>query len=228
MLTSSPHYRVTGSTLLAVDTFVASALSTAALVVFAVLAMATLAMATPASAQDSSRAAHASSTPALAPGDWVRVTTKDGTDFHGRLIRADEESLTVADTGEGERVVGRDEIDEIRIRESKVASFAKGGALIGGLGMGLTSAYVINGICDGSTDCSGDAGLAVVLGAALGVAAGSIVGALVGAAASDWRTVAPDASGSAPSPVRLDVGLAQALAGGEPSVGLSVAIPLPR
>lgn len=205
----------------------ATTLLLTALASVTILAIITAA-ARPVAAQDPAPEELESAASEVVPGAWVLVTDLDGTEVQGRVTLVDGGSMTLEGQGGEEHVVTRGEVREIRVRRSRARSFAKGGAVAGGLVMGATSAYVIGQICSGSTDCGPEAGLAVVLGVGVGVLGGALLGALMGAAAPEWTEASPAGWERTPPSVRVHLGLQEALSADGPSVGVYVSLPLPR
>lgn len=112
--------------------------------------------------------------------------------------------------------------------EIRGRSFAKGGAVIGGLGGAVAGAYLRSLVCSGSTDCGGESAVFVVAGAGAGVIAGALVGAIVGSATTRWTEAKPESWSEATAPIRLQVGLEGLLVAASPQIGFAVSIPLPH
>lgn len=175
------------------------------------------------------------------PGDRIRVIPVDGEPIQGRLVRLESSALVVSTDREEARRIPSEEAEEIWLAQSRVGSFAKGGAILGGLATAGAGIALMSALCGGSTDCSSGGTLTgPLIGGAVGAAGGAVLGALVGAMAPRWVRVDPGfgSERSLPS-LRLDArverdaragALLAAAAGAplEPALSLSLSLPAPR
>lgn len=167
------------------------------------------------------------------PGDRIRVTSVDGRLIEGRLVRLESSAIVVSQPGDETRLMGADDVGEVRVARSRVGSFAKRGAMVGGLAVGIAGIVTMSAFCQGSVDCnSGEPLAGALVGGAIGAAGGAVLGALVGAMAPGWILADPGFDGAdRVASLRLDV---RGMPGGGsatphgPALGLTLALPTPR
>lgn len=177
----------------------------------------------------------------LEQGNRIRVIPLDGEPIHGRLVRLESSSLVVSLPRDEARLIRAEEVQEVWIAESRAGAFAKGGAILGGLGTAAAGIAVMSAFCQGSTDCnSGEPLMGALVGGAAGAAGGAVLGALVGAMAPRWVRADPSFGGARGGPslslnAHVDPGAATGVSVGaaagaslEPVLSLSLSLPAPR
>lgn len=142
-------------------------------------------------AHPSSGSAQGAGDPRVEPGDRIRVSVEDGRGIEGSLIRVGPGSLVVADENGVEHALSQRTVRQVWRWRSRTASFAKGGAFVGGLGFGTFSAILVHRVCDSSscTESTAKTFLAASMAGALG---GVALGAFLGSIASGWEEIASD------------------------------------
>lgn len=160
---------------------------------------------------------------ALDAGDHVEVRLLRGEVLTGRFIRFDRDGL-VLEARNRERFLAAEDIDRVWWYDDRSRDFTIGGAIGGGLTMGVTLALLSPG---GWSDFGGRA----VGGVAGGLLVGALAGKVAGSIASDWEEVGVALrSGGADIPLGLAMTVAPTVrqAGTAASLGLRISLPAPR
>ncbi|NNF14940.1 MAG: hypothetical protein HKN72_17055 [Gemmatimonadetes bacterium] len=159
-------------------------------------------------------------------GTLVRVTTPEGSQIEGRVVRFDSDVVGLARGDGSQSTVARVDVRSLEMARSRTGRYAKRGALVGAIGGGGAGGVFLDEFCSGSTTCRPATYIYVVgLGVVAGAVAGTVIGALVGSTGRDWVEVRPgiwEAAGR-----RLDPLWVGALDRSLPALHVSLRVPLP-